>query len=411
MQLWIHFILLVLLIAVVILSSLIRGEYPTMPNDNSNIENTSSTITKVARPITLLNIKSARVPITIHINISFHAKLSTEVLTLLSVPSSKTHFKVAVSGVDITSNTLTSQEVNRILETLRLEPSTLLKVIHINPALIDDSVHIHLPSLQPQGSLWLYIPQGTEESQHCIDACTSILGDTKSLKDLIVVCTDSSTVQTTLTAVSNKCKINSLSLLKDTTINVPSATTVTVNMTEIMRTSLPCFADGLEYIQLHQTTLADLPLSTLQNCSKLRVLSISETDSSQFFKLPNTLSDCFNAIANLNCLQYFEWAANCNLRAVDVLALYQLLSDSLPLLQHCHLYLLYMLLFTTDLDKVEYKPIMSVLHCLLKGLAGDDSCSTYRFSFMGRKFVYWLHTVRPSACIKCDSILKYRPLV
>ncbi len=160
--------------------------------------------------------------------------------------------------------------------------------------------------------------------------------------------------------------------------------------------------ERLQYLSLESSPLTGLPLASLSMCQNLRVLSTVSIDDhgSTFSGHMQIPLDIFQALSHLVHLEYFEWAEPVNLRTTDLLALHSLLLDSLPCLNHFHMGLRFLLLSTTDLEDENFALLLPVLLTLLKGKVGDESCTTFKFSFENELVLEWLNSLRPAVCFR-----------
>ena len=156
----------------------------------------------------------------------------------------------------------------------------------------------------------------------------------------------------------------------------------------------------LEYLRLVCWPLTDAPLESLRLCSHLRVISIIEFHSTRTIRPVHTISEIFQMLAYISCLEFFEWSEDINIRTEDILCLYQLLKGSLPCLRHWHMKLSYILLSTMDLQNDEYSVVQSLLVPLLCDKTGDESCTTYRFSMSSEVFSSWICSLRADVCFR-----------
>lgn len=164
---------------------------------------------------------------------------------------------------------------------------------------------------------------------------------------------------------------------------------------------------SLEYIQLRRWSLLSTDLESLVQCSKLRVISITEdcekvSSSNSSIHSP---SDIFLALSQLPNLEFFQWSESINLTTAALLSLHHLLCNSVRSLQHFHVCLKLLLVSTTDLEAESYFVLSDVLLPLLKGKEGDESCTTYMFPFENTRVLGWLCMLRPEVCFRlCKEV-------
>lgn len=164
---------------------------------------------------------------------------------------------------------------------------------------------------------------------------------------------------------------------------------------------------SLEYIQLRRWSLLSTDLDSLVQCSKLRVISITEDCEKAAISnsLINTPSDIFAGLSQLPHLEFFQWSESINLTTAALLSLHHLLCNSVTTLQHFHVCLKLLLVSTTDLETESYSLLSDVLLPLLEGKEGDESCTTYIFPFENSIVLEWLSMLRPEVCFRlCKDI-------
>ncbi len=198
-------------------------------------------------------------------------------------------------------------------------------------------------------------------------------------------------------------------------LNQPTLKSIT-DSTDLFGEFLQFNSGVLEYLHLNSYFFSMLPLHSLQNCGNLRVLSITmNLTISDYFKRTATPVQIFKSLQHLNCLEYLEWSEPLNIVTRDVLELFDLLSNHLPRLSHWHWKLNNLLLFTTDLNDADLKPLEGFLNILLEGKIASPWCSTYKFDINNLHFKHWLESIRPQTCFCCvsfprDSQLRFRTL-
>ena len=177
-----------------------------------------------------------------------------------------------------------------------------------------------------------------------------------------------------------------------------------LELTDALSAALSIFlqtvSGSLEYLQLQRWSFTSTDLKSLLQCTKLRVLSITEECLPTFTLPKRRASDIFTAISELPYLEFFQWSESLNLVTADLLSLRHLLRDSLRSLNHFHIGILWLHLSTTDLENESYSPLGEVLLPLLSGKEGSDMCSTYRFSLTNDRILEWLSVLRPQVCFR-----------
>lgn len=163
-------------------------------------------------------------------------------------------------------------------------------------------------------------------------------------------------------------------------------------------------SSSLEYLQLRCWSLISTDLESLLQCSKLRVLSVTEECVKSHFNRPrHSASEIFTAISQLPHLEFFQWSESINLTTAALLSLHHLLCDSVRSLQHFHVSLIHLLLSTMDLENKSYSPLIDVLLPLLRGKEGNESCTTYIFPFENDIVLQWLSVLRPEVCFRLGN--------
>ena len=164
---------------------------------------------------------------------------------------------------------------------------------------------------------------------------------------------------------------------------------------------LVSISDTLEYLQLNRWRFTMTDLESVLQCSRLRALCITEECRDSAPHLPlHSASDIFVSISKLPHLEFFQWSESINLTTAGLLSLYHLLCNSVTALQHFHVCFPLLLLSTTDLENESYSPLGSVLLPLLQGKKGDESCTTFMFSFDNEAVKKWLLVLRPTVCFR-----------
>ena len=316
-------------------------------------------------------------------------------LEYFSIHHCTSHFKVVITGFDLLPLRQKSVLATQ-LKNLQYCNSSLLH-FKINPSLITAKSLPLLPSLSPCCILSFIVPSELEEEEKYYARIFAHLLDSVSVIKALFTNTSNEKIFNALLSVSH-CQITALGIIQPTLSKNESQTNIA--LVKFLQHNW----NVVEYIQLRPFFLTTVltPLLTQLNCSKLRVLSIDSCGQSSREKQFHLGEDIFNALTELCNLEYFEWAEVFNLRTIDILALYHLLLNYLPKLQHWHMYLNRLLLSTTDSDNELFFPIQPLLQPMLKGKIGDESCTTYKFPHSHIAFVSWLQTLR-SICFKTGT--------
>lgn len=304
------------------------------------------------------------------------------------------HFKLVITGLDLLSlrhkSMLTIQ-----LENFRLCNSALLH-IKFDPSLVNSKNLILLPSLPPPCVLSFIVPSELETEEKYAKIFAHLLSST-SLINAFFTNTSDKRIFNALLSIDH-CRIRALGILQPILSRNESQANLAV-MKFLKHNS-----SAMEYIQLRPyfLTTALTPLLTDLKCSNLRVLSIDSCGQSSKEKDFRLGADIFTALGVFHNLEYFEWAEVVNLRTTDIMALYCVLTNFLPELQHWHMYLNRILLSTTDLNDERFSDLLPLLGRMLYGKVGDESCTTYMFYLSNATFVSWIKSLR-SVCIKTGT--------
>ena len=171
-------------------------------------------------------------------------------------------------------------------------------------------------------------------------------------------------------------------------------------LSDALGTFLLTVSGSLEYLQLQRWSFSSTDLKSLLECTKLRVLSITEDCVPTFALHKHSAGDIFTAISQLPHLEFFQWSENLNLTTVGLLSLHHILRESLRFLRHFHIGISWLHLSTTDLGNESYSPLEDVLLPLMNGKEGSDACTTYRFPFTHDRILEWLSVLRPRVCFR-----------
>lgn len=330
--------------------------------------------------------------VTLLLNLTLHRSASLEHFCDQSCCS---HFKVVITGLQLLmlrrKSLLAAQ-----LESLQLCNSKL-QCIAIDPSLIDAKIVSLLPALSPSAVLFFIVPSELDEDEQYVRVFSHILKST-SLIHAFFTNTNNEKIFNAL--LSNRhCTVRALGILQ------PTLSGNEFQMNSVLFKFLQHNSQTIEYLQLRPYFLSTVltPLLTQLQCTNIRVLSIDSCGQSSREKEFHMGADIFSSLRQLYNLEYFEWSEVINLLTADIMALHQLLTDSLPNLRHWHIYLNKLLLSTTDLHSGLYFALQPLLEPLLIGKVGDESCTTYKFPFGHRAFVSWLQSLRGDVCFKTGS--------
>ena len=184
-----------------------------------------------------------------------------------------------------------------------------------------------------------------------------------------------------------------------------------MDISDTLSTTLGVFlvsvSGSLEYLQLRRWSFTATDLNTLYQCSKLRVISVTEDCGSSVFNSPkHSVSDILTVISQLPHLEFMHWSENLNLPTAGLLGLYRLLTDSFKSLRHFHIYFTSLLLSTTDLENESYFVLkQNLLVPLLSGLEGSEPFTTFMFVFekIQDSLSKFLSLQRPDVCFKLSQ--------
>jgi len=324
----------------------------------------------------------------LYVNISIQSPSMLE--RVLKSSAESKWFQLILKGLDLTL--LGPKYVISALQNLDLRELQDLHVSTFSDTAARVCLHSVLSTLPQPLTLWVFNRVGI----------LPILQSVCSLRGLLVTSNSAPVFDDLGKANSN---VKALAVLNASSVGLS-------DYIKKVTACLQSVSKSLEYLQL-RSCLLSVVFTAVQMCSHLRVLSVSHTgnshtSSTQFSRL--NLSNVFAALGLLSCLEFLEWTENLNMQTKDILSLHTLLHDALPKLRHWHMNLPYLLLFTTDLDKQDYGPIMPLLLSLLEGKIGDESCVTYKFSFESEAFKTWLCSLRLDVCFrrgKCTSQLHF----
>ena len=381
--------LCVFLNSVTSLQRLVAGEFPGT-HASDYLHSKDKMALKIFRPRLpppCPNLKQVR----LLLNLSLDRISSLEQFTKEHCSS---HFKVVITGLDLLPLCHKSMLTHH-LKNLRLCNSSLLH-IKLDPSLVNAESISFLPSLPSSCVLSFITPSELEEESKYASIFAHLFSSI-SVINAFFTNTSDERVFNALLSVSH-CRVRALGIIQPTLSRNESLTNLT--LVKFLEQN----SGTIEYIQLRPYFLTTVltPLLTELNCCNLRVLSIDSCGQSSREKDFHLGEDIFNALSELSNLEFFEWAEVVNLRTTDIMALYHLLSNFLPKLQHWHMYLNRLLLSTTDLDNECFSDLLPLLRPLLVGKVGDESCSTYMFYFNHAVFVNWLQTLR-SICTKIGT--------
>lgn len=304
------------------------------------------------------------------------------------------HFEVVITGLDLLSLRHKSMLSNH-LKNLQL-CNLMLVHFKVNPSIIDDRSLPLLPYLPPSCVLSFIVLSELCEERLCVNVLTHLLRNVSILRGFFTNTSDDRVFNALLSV--GHCQVKALGIVQPTLSRNEAQTNL--SLVKFLQHN----SKVIEYIQLRPFFLTTvlMPLLTQLSCSNLRVLSVDSCGQSSRERQFYLGEEIFPALGQLCNLEYFEWAEVFNLRTVDILALYRLLSNSLPNLQHWHMYLNRLLLSTTDLDNTIYVDLLPMLAPMLKGKVGDESCTTYKFPLSHAAFVGWLQSLR-NICFKTGT--------
>lgn len=304
------------------------------------------------------------------------------------------HFKVVITGLDLLllrqKSMLTFQ-----LKNLQLCNSSLLH-IKFDPSLVNAESMTLLPKLSPSCVLSFIVPSELEAEQKYAKIFAHLLKSTSVINAFFTNTSDERVFNALLSV--DHCRVRALGIIQPILSRNESQNNVA--MVKFLQHN----SSNIEYIQLrpHFLTTVLTPLLAGLKCSNLRVLSIDSCGQSSREKDFRSGADIFNALCELDNLEYFEWAEVVNLRTNDIMALYNVLTNFFPKLQHWHMYLNRILLSTTDLNNECFSDLLPLLGPMLKGKVGDESCTTYMFFLSHATFMSWIQSLR-SVCIKVGT--------
>ena len=311
------------------------------------------------------------------------------------------HFSVVIAGLDL----LTLRQKALLAAQLRNLQLCNISLLHlkVDPSLVNAQSLPLLPTLSSSCILSFIVTSELKEEEEYVSIFAHLLRSTSAIKAFFTNTSDER-VFNALLSVSH-CRVRALGIIQPTLSRNESQTNLALVK------FLQCNCANIEYIHLRPFFLTTVltPLLTQLNCSTLRVLSIDSCGLSTREKQFHFGEDIFTVLGQLPNLEYFEWAEVINLRTNDINALHNLLLSSLPKLQHWHMYLNRLLLSTTDLENEHFSVILPLLQPMLDGKVGDESCTTYMFSFSHGAFISWLQALR-NVCFKtgpyrdCPSI-------
>ena len=145
----------------------------------------------------------------------------------------------------------------------------------------------------------------------------------------------------------------------------------------------------LEYLNVSFITI-----NHLQLCQHLRTLSLSG-------KVTLPTSPLIYCVGQLPMLEYFVSENKVNIRTNDLLALYYVLTSSLPHLSHWHMNTGILLLEDTDPHSEKYAALSDLLHGFVQGWTGTDACNTLSFRIDPDGRIHrWLTSLHPGVCFR-----------
>lgn len=363
------------------LCKLVGGEFPVI--HSSDYINLSD---KKAFPLSKPRLPNRKPKIvTIFLTIQIN---SQEILSMVHKIMPKSfHFNVIYSGIDFTSPYL---QRKILLQSFRYLNNLSLDEIFFDPALLNQPhlSSISLPGLSSKGTMWINTDLVLSNEN-----VTTLLNALKTPTNLVVTYLNSNFLAATNTL---NMLFSAFSLLPVK----PSANTQDSNIA--LEKFLYANREVLEYVQLRCYFFSAIPLVALQQCLKLRVLSITTNTNTHHPKATNSVMQIFKALHNLHNLEYLEWAEPANLLTVDLIAMQDCLCNFLPNLLHCHLKLGYLLLSTTDLHNITLEPLCDMLKLLLEGKTPSAWCTTYKFAGNSIHFRHWLQKLRTQTCFCCN---------
>ena len=374
-------IIILMYVSVYVLCKLIGGEFP-VTHCSDYVNPSDKKALSVNKPKLIMTI-----PRRIRIKVTVKVSCQEVFVALRRSMSSSVHFEVIFSGIEFPSSHLQRKY-------LRHFSALLLDEFFINPRGDEFDSYFSLPKLNSYGTLWMNTDSNLPEKfyrefdSHLHNEVLLCMSPMK----LIVTQFCNNVL---LALMNENININSFCVLA---INQPSFKNITDSI-NILDKFLQFNMTVLEYLHMRSFFLSMLPLQSLQKCVGLRVLSVTMNLSvSDYFKRTATAIEIFSSLRHLRNLEYLEWSEPLNIVTRDILVLFDLLSNYLPNLIHWHWKLNYLLLFTTDLNDSDFKPLEGLLNVLLAGKTGTSTCSTYKFSADNLHFKNWLEAIRPQTC-------------
>ena len=383
---------------------LVQGSVPvTHPTDYVN-EGDAKKL-KVSRP----SLKAVRSNpnLTLCVNVLLDGTTSKQTIKMLTEICSQHHYiKVMVKGINLFGLNPVAAKLLQKHFSAFISPTTdhiyvsescfqyLSKWKEICAVASDDSL-----------SLWFY--RDIKRSQY-IPILPALCRNL-----LLHVCTHTPTdiLSHTLAQLTEEpCRLQSFCLIQSNAVS-----------SRILSSALSAFLAGtcecLEYLQLQSWRFTFIPLDSIVQCSKLRVLCITQTQADfrgnvtavGSFRPINSVENVLEAVSQLPYLEFFQWSEVLNFTTTGLLCLCNVLTDSFSSLHHFHLCFNYMLLSTTDLENETFSVLNTVLLPLLSGKEGSEEVTTFRYALDGIVDVVldWLVTVRPGVCFKFDTQLPW----
>ena len=358
-----------------VLCKLIRGEFP-VTHSSDYVNRLDTKAFPVHKPNLSGNI-SKRIFLKVTVIID-----TQEMFVTIRRSASSIYFEVIYSGIEFPSSHLQKKYLKYFSD------------LQLNEIFIDPWDELKSgfssPSLASSGMLWLNTDSTLSESFYTDFASHLTV---QSLSVSLVITRLCSSI---LAAFMNRgISVNSFCVLP---LNQPSLKII-ADATNLLERFIEFHSKHLKYLHLNSCFFSMLPLHSLQNCINLRVLNITmNLTMSDYYKRSATTIQIFECLQHLICLEYLEWSEPLNLVTRDALALFNLLSNYLPRLVHWHWKLNNLLLFTTDLDNPDFKPLEGFLTTLLEGKFASPWCSTYKFDIDNIHFRSWLESIRPQTC-------------
>lgn len=327
-------------------------------------------------------------PITLYINLMLDDTSSKQTVAMLAkICSQQRWVKVVVKRINILG--LSSNVLKKLQQNLDALLSPVIDHVYFTGTCLRELGNI--TALSPSLSLWVSC-DASSQLPTISGNCVSVLLATQLRSHQLAVRLSELSLQSL--ALRAFCILRQKNEISE-------------DLCKALGSFLLSVSASLEYIQLRRWSLLSTDLDSLVQCSKLRVISVTEDcEKASISNSPiRSPSDIFLALSQLPHLEFFQWSESINLTTAALLSLHHLLCKSVKSLQHFHVCLKLLLLSTTDLETESYFLLSDVLLPLLKGKQGDESCTTYMFPFENTTVLEWLHMLRPEVCFRlCKEV-------